>query len=518
MVARSPLFSVVTPVYDPPTDALRAMIASVVDQTDPDLELILVDDRSTRDEVRETLREAAAQDDRVRVIERAQGGGIVAASNDAIAAARGEFLALVDHDDLLVPEALATMRAAIDAHPDVDYLYSDEDKLGADGELYDRDRKPDWSPERLRGHMYPGHLSVLRTRVVREVGGFRARCEGSQDHDLVLRVTEIARRVHHVRSVLYHWRVVPGSAAGEVGAKPYAWDAGVRAVQDHLERTGVPGEATKGWLTSTYRVRRSTDPRRLVSVVIATDGSGGRVWGQDRVWVTEAVRSLVARAGHPRIEIVVVHTKGTPAAVLADLKAIGGDRVRAIPAPAGIGHAAMVNHGVLCARGSWLVLLDQQTEVISDDLIVQLVAPLDEDDVGAVGARILQEDGRLWHAGWIHRDGTLVPYARGWRPQEHGPFAALQVAREVTAMSGVACGIRREVFLEAGGLNENRFGPLSGLDLSLKLRAAGRRLVWQPEATLYRLGPEATAEPDQWTQLDVRWGLDREDPYLPDDR
>ncbi|MEV7972679.1 glycosyltransferase [Cellulomonas sp. NPDC089187] len=512
-MTQRPFFSVVTPVYDPPVQVLTEMIASVTGQSDADLELVLVDDRSTRDEVRACLRDHAEQDPRIRVIERAQGGGIVAASNDAVAAARGEFLVLVDHDDLLTPDALAVVRSAVEAHPDADYLYSDEDKLGEDGQFYDHDRKPDWSPERLRGHMYTGHLSVMRTALVRELGGFRVGFDGSQDHDLALRVSEAAREVHHIPEVLYHWRVVPGSAAGDAAAKPYAWDAGVRAVQEHLDRTGVAAVADKGWLGSTYRVRRWADPNVLVSVVIATDGAVGRIWGQDRVFVVDAVRSLLSRAGHPRFELIVVHTPATPDTVLSALADLAGDRLRLVESAPGVSTAAAANLGVLRAAGSVLVLLDQRSEVRSENLLTELIAPLDEGGVGAVGARTLGEDGRLRHAGWVHVDRTMEPFAWGRRPEEHGPFAALQVAREASALGDGVLAVRREDFLEAGGLNETALGSLADVDLSLKLRAGGLRAIWQPEAQVYRFG--STPQDQDRRVFDARWGSVLDDPYLP---
>ena len=209
MPTTEPFFSVVTPVYNTPIDVLDATIESVVQQTFEDWELILVDDASTDLCVRETLRAAAAADRRIRVILRETNGHIVAASNDGIDAARAPYIGLLDHDDLLVPHALDRMREAIDFAPNADYFYSDEDKVDEDGRYYDEFRKPVWSPERLRGQMYTCHFSVLRTSLVREVGGFHEGFDGSQDHDLVLRVTERARRVVHVPEVLYHWRVGP---------------------------------------------------------------------------------------------------------------------------------------------------------------------------------------------------------------------------------------------------------------------------------------------------------------------
>lgn len=237
----SPRFSVVTPVYDPPVDALRAMIRSVTGQTFTDWQLVLVDDCSPSTFVLAALDEAAAADPRITVVRREANGGIVAASNDALAAATGEFVALLDHDDELHPDALRLVDEALRAEPEADYVYTDEDKIDEDGRRSGPFYKPDWSPERLRTQMYTCHLSVLRRSLVDEVGGFDAAFEGSQDWDLVLRVTEQARKVLHVPHVLYHWRMLPTSTAGSgEAAKPYAYAAGTRAIQAHCDRIGFP--------------------------------------------------------------------------------------------------------------------------------------------------------------------------------------------------------------------------------------------------------------------------------------
>jgi glycosyltransferase involved in cell wall biosynthesis len=240
------LFSVITPVYGPSLEVLRETIKSVRDQTFTDWELIMVDDRSPSEAVRELLRKVAEGDGRIRLVERAVNGGIVAASNDALAISSGAFIALLDHDDLLAPTALESMARAIAEHDNVDYMYSDEDKIDPDGNHCDLFHKPDWSPERLRHQMYTCHLSVLRSSVVREVGGFHEGFDGSQDHDLVLRVSERAREVVHVPEVLYHWRMVPCSAALAYDEKSYAWEAGKRAVQAHLDRLGIEATADLG--------------------------------------------------------------------------------------------------------------------------------------------------------------------------------------------------------------------------------------------------------------------------------
>ncbi len=383
----APLFSIVTPVYDPPVDVLRDTVASVLAQDFDDWELILVDDCSPSPTVRTVLAELAASDSRIRVIERETNGHIVAASNDGVSAATGEFIALLDHDDLLVDVALARMAEAIEEHPEVDYLYSDEDKVDELGTFYDTFHKPAWSPERQRGQNYTSHLSVLRTEVVRRVGGFHEGYDGSQDHDLVLRVTEQAREVVHVPEVLYHWRSVPGSVASDVNAKPYAAIAGQQAVQHHLERLGIAAEVGQGPVPGLYSISRRLDPARRVSIVIPTRGSSGLVWGVWRVFVIEAVRSLLERTEHANLEVVVVYDEPTPDAVMAELENLLGDRlVPVLSTDEKFNFSRKMNLGFIHSTGDRIVLLNDDVEVRSDRWLEELVAPLDEPDVGMTGA------------------------------------------------------------------------------------------------------------------------------------
>src|ERR687893_3144283 len=278
----SPRFSVVTPVYDPPVDVLRATIRSVTEQTFTDWQLVLVDDLSPTSAVLETLDEAAAADPRITVVRRATNGGIVAASNDALAAATGEFVALLDHDDELHPDALRLVDEALRARPEADYAYADEDKIDEHGRRTGPFYKPDWSPERLRTQMYTCHLSVLRRSLVEEVGGFDADFEGSQDWDLVLRVTERAREVVHVPHVLYHWRLLATStAAGGEAAKPYAYEAGTRALQAHCERIGLPATVERDLeFGGVYHLHPVLTEQPSVSIVIPTNGGTREVRGE----------------------------------------------------------------------------------------------------------------------------------------------------------------------------------------------------------------------------------------------
>ena len=528
MSAAGPLFSVVTPVYNTPLDVLETMVRRCWSRRIADWELILVDDCSDDARVRGVLRRAAEADPRVTVVERTSNGHIVVASNDGLAAARGEFIALLDHDDLLAPGALEAMAAAIGREPEADYLYSDEDKVDPDGMFFDEFRKPPWSPGALRGHMYTCHFSVLRASLVREVGGFHEGFEGSQDHDLVLRVTERARKVVHVPEVLYHWRVVPGSAAGDPHAKPYAWTAGVKAVQAHLDRIGIDATAEFGPGQSTYRIVRRLDPRVRLSVVIPTAGAGGFVWGERRCYVVEAVRSLVELGGHDDTEIIVVHDAATPARVLDRLREVAGRQLRLVHYDKPFDFSEKCNLGVLHAHGEVVVLLNDDTEVASPDFLVQLVAPLFEEGVGMTGGRLLLPDGRVQHGG-LALDGRLDHLLEGGRTKDRAPFlvretaayrvgSALLVNREVSGVSAACLAIRRSLYEELGGLSEQFPENFGDVDLSLKVRRAGHRVLWLAGPTAYHFesrSREGWVLPREVRLLRRRWALPTEDPYLP---
>ncbi|WP_223694593.1 glycosyltransferase family 2 protein [Leifsonia poae] len=512
-----PRYSIVTPVYNPPVRALQDMIDSVLGQRDGRWELLLVDDASPDPQIRAVLSAAAASDPRIRVIERTENGGIVAASNDAVDAARGEYLALLDHDDLLAPNALQRVSETIGSHDDVDYLYTDEDKVDEAGNPYDRFDKPDWSPERLRGQMYTGHLSVLRTSLVREVGGFDPECEGSQDHDLVLRVTERARHILHLPEVLYHWRAVPGSTAAAADNKTYAWDAGVRAVQNHVDRVGIRAEVGHGPVPGTYAIDRVPELDRSVSVIIPTRGSSGEVFGHERVFVVEAVRSLVAGTQHRDLEIVVVYDADTPPEVMAELHEIAGDRLTPVLFERPFNFSAKCNEGYFASRGEILLFLNDDVETVSEEMVGDLIAPLSEPDVGMTGAMLYFEDGTIQHAGHLHHQGAFGHAYFGESPDAYGSFSSLLINREVSGLTAACIAMPREVFELVGGFSEAFPGNFNDVDLSIKVRTFDYRLVWLKDVRLYHF-ESRTRNPVIYSHEERailnRWGAPRRDRYL----
>ena len=359
-------FSIVTPVHDPPEAALRSMLESVTAQTFPDWEHCIVDDGSTKPFVRQMLQAAQERDSRIKLVLRDTAGGIVAASNDALELASGEFVALLDHDDALSADALLLVDAAIRQEPETDYLYTDEDKIDEQGNHFDLFLKPDWSPERMHSQMYTCHFSVLRRALVDAVGRFRKGFDGSQDWDLVLRVTEAARRVTHLKETCYHWRAVPQSAASSADAKPYAVDAGARAINEHFERTSFPGRVTAPSVGGVFQVTPALVDEPLVSIVIPTAGGSKQLRGVSTTLVTNAVRSVYERSTYRNFEVIVVADASVSEATRSELSKIGGDNLRFVEYRSAFNFSEKVNFGVVRSRGQYIVLLNDDVEVLPD--------------------------------------------------------------------------------------------------------------------------------------------------------
>jgi O-antigen biosynthesis protein len=433
-----PVISVVMPVHDPDRAWLEAAVDSVLAQTYPHLELCIADDGSTKPYVRDVLEHI--DDARVRVVFRDRRGGIAAASNSAIELATGAFVGFLDHDDVLRPHALFSVAAYVRDHADADIVYSDEDKLLADGSLGLPAFKPDYSPELLLGGNYFNHFTVVRRSLLHDAGDFREGFDGSQDHDLVLRVSERARHVGHIADVLYAWRMTVGSTAISADRKPLADDAGRRAVDDALQRRGVDAHAEFGPAPGLYIPR-------------------------------------YAIGGAPTVDILVIARAETSnatacAANIEQTSTYADRRVTLVSAAGGISHA--VNRAAGELRGDHIVLLDASVRVITPQWIEALLELSQRDDVAAVGALLRYPDGSVAHQGVVvGRLGVATSV---------DPL--LHIIRETSAVSGACLMTRRDAFDKAAGLDERFHGRLFDIDYCMRVRALGHRVLCTPLAEL----------------------------------
>ena len=511
-------FSILTPVYRPPRRQFESCIQSVLGQTLGDWQWVLVDDASDDTWLTRRLERLAASDNRIVVQRRPENGGIVAATNDALSRATGEFVAMLDHDDELECDALACVAQVIEDDPAVDYVYSDEiawdPKLGRYIPFF----KPAWSPERIRCQNYANHLSVFRRQLVEDVGGWRNGFDGAQDHDLVLRVAERARVIRHIPRILYRWNAAPDSTVGNADAKPYAFEAGVRAVQDHVDRLGIPATVERGKDPGVYRVRRRVASEPLVSVVIPSAGPQGVAFGELRDYLKATIEDLTQRTDYGNLEIIVVPDPEVSRDRLEGVQSVDPKRVRIVPpVPRPFNFSRKVNWGAAWSRGELLLLLNDDVAVTHADWLRNMVGIAEESDVGAVGAKLVFEDGRIQHGGVLIWGGP-GHIAFGQSEEDSGYLSMLEVDRECVAVTGACLLTPRTVFDEVGGFYLGLPGNWNDVDYCLKVRATGRRIVWTAQARLYHfesITRDAKVMEFEHERFESRWARERwDDPYL----
>lgn len=502
-----PQFSILTPVFNPPLYALEECAQSVFNQSLTDWEWCLVDDGSTDPDIVAYLNQLTKLDRRIRVSRRDDNGGIIAASQDALISASGDFIVLLDHDDMLHHEALERVSLVIEAHEDVDYIYSDEDKIDQHGQHFDEFLKPDWSPERLRGQNYCCHLSTIRRIHLFDVGGFREGFEGSQDYDLILRVTETARRIFHIPEVLYHWRAIPGSTASSADEKPHAFIAAQQAVSQHLDRVGIVGHVEDAGF-GYHRVIRAMSSNPLISIIIPTCGSRSVIAGVDTCLVLNTVKSIISSSTYRNFELVIVADDHTPQYVIDDLYADFGTFVQIVTYRRPFNFSDKCNEGFVHSKGDLIMLLNDDVQVITSDWLETLAALALESDVGLVGPMLLFESGLIQSAG---HSNTPSPhnFRNGVYPDQPGEFGVLSITRESSGVTGAAAMCRRAVYDEVGGLSVTFPNCFNDVDFAFKILEKGYRILWTPFARLYHFESatrDATVDQKELMLLMDRWG------------
>ena len=467
--AYKPKMSIIVPTYNPKPSWLREAIASVHAQLYDNWELCIADDASTQPSVRALLDEYR-MDNRIKIMGLKMNRGISAASNAALSLASGEFIGLLDHDDELKPDALYEVVSLLNRDRDLDFIYSDEDKKAADGRLEQAFFKPDWSPDLLLSTNYVPHFAVYRKSMVDEVGGWRSECDFSQDYDLALRVTERTDRIGISASPLYSWRMVPGSAASELRAKPKSVDAGKRALKDAMERRGVRAVVEDGPYRNTYRVRHRIEEQPLVSIIIPT---------RDRLdMLRPCISSIERKSTYPNYELVIVDNDSKEEETLRYLEATPHRRLQY---PGEFRYAAMMNHAVRETTGKYVILLNNDTAVLSDEWIEALLEHAQRPGVAAVGARLLYPDGRPQHEGVVMGVGIggscLNVDTRGY-------FGLGALVRNVSAVTAACMMVSRQAFEDLGGFDERLQVAFNDVDYCLRALKAGQRVIYTPYATI----------------------------------
>jgi glycosyltransferase involved in cell wall biosynthesis len=495
-----PLISILMPVFNTPPEFLEKAIQSVQAQVYENWELCICDDASTAPRVRGCVETFAGRDPRIKVSFLPRNSGISIASNTALALATGQYVGLLDHDDELAPDALFQVVQLLQTHPEADVIYSDEDKLDSRGRRCDPFFKPDWSPEYLLACMYTCHLSVYRRAVLEAVGRFRPGFEGSQDYDLMLRVTERTQNIFHIPRVLYHWRKHSGSTAASALAKRPSSDAGRRALEEHMQRRGIEAVVINDE-PSRYRVRPRLCGTPKISVIIPI---------KDKVPLLQrCLQSIETKTQYGNYEIIVADNGSVEPSTREYLATL---RHRVVSVPGAFNFSRINNVAVQHATGDYLLFLNNDTEVISGEWLPAMLEFCQWPEIGIVGAKLLFPNDTVQHAGVLLGIGDVgvAGHCSLYAPASHrGYFDSVARTRNYSAVTAACMMIRRPVFEQVGRFDEGLPTAYGDVDLCLRVRNAGYRIVYTPYALLYHYESVSRSYARDLRGMEVmkeRWG------------
>ena len=478
-----PLFSVIVPVYNAPVIFLRKAIDSVRNQAYKNWELCIADDKSTQEEIRNVLHEYTSMDKRIKVTYREVNGHISNASNSALDLATGDYIVLLDQDDELPRHCLYMAAEAINVNKDLELIYSDEDKIDEEGNRFDPYFKTDWNKDLFYGQNLISHLGVYKHSLIKKIGGFRPGYEGSQDYDLALRCIEHLRphQIHHLPHVLYHWRAIEGSTSVSMSNKNYAFDSGLKALQDHLRRTCQKAIAEPN-IHNSYRVKWDLPLQEpLVSIIIPT---------KNKVNVLSAcVTSILQKTTYNNFEILIIDNNSDESETLAYFKKIQQQfkQITVYGYAAEFNFSAMVNYGVRQSKGEVVLLLNNDTEVINEDWLREMVSQCMRTEIGAVGAKLFYPNGQIQHAGVFLYEGHPGNHIYLKRSRtDPGYFNKLNLVQNYSAITAACLAIRKELYLQVDGFDDKNLKIVyNDVDFCLKVKELGYTNLWTPFAQLY---------------------------------
>lgn len=479
-----PVISVLMPTYNPPLNFLDEAIQSVRDQIYPHWELCIADDKSTDPEVHKLLEKHAREDDRIKLVFREVNGHICAASNSALELATGQYVALLDNDDILPDHALYCVAETINRNGDAKLIYSDEDKIDEEGQREQPYFKSDWNHDLFLSHNMISHLGVYEIELMREIGGFRKGMHGSQDWDLALRFIEKIekRQIVHIPKVLYHWRIHEQSTsmAGK-NAKPYAYVAGEKALNDHLERKHINGWAEFLPLLGSFRIRYELpEELPLVSLIVPTRNGIKHL--------SKCVESVLTLTDYANYEIQIIDNGSDDEETLGYLAEVISDaRVSVIRDDGPFNYSAINNRAINAARGSFICLLNDDIEVISPNWLSEMVSLAAQPDVAAVGAKLYYPNETLQHGGIVVGVNGVADHAHHGIPRHFpGYFSRAMLLQSCSAVTGACLVIRKSIYEELGGLDEENLKvAYNDVDFCLRAIKAGYRNIWTPYAELF---------------------------------
>ncbi|MGI6110203.1 MAG: glycosyltransferase family 2 protein [Eubacteriaceae bacterium] len=520
--AEKPLISLAVPVYNVKPEYLKKLVESVENQQYQNWELCLADDCSTDRSLIRYMESLPESDSRIKVDFRKENGHICRASNIALDMASGEFVGLLDHDDELAPNALYEVVSLLNEQPGLDLIYSDEDKIDARGKRSKPYFKSDYAPDSLLAGNYICHFSVFRKELLDQIGGFRPGYEGAQDHDLILRAVEQTDRIAHIPKILYHWRMLPESTAAQASAKNYAYDSGIKAVSDALERRGTPGTVTPGKFPGIYDVAYDIVGNPKVSVIVPT---------RDNPEVLKrCIDSVCQKTDYSNYEIVIADNGSVNPETMQVFKDLQESypQVKVVRIDIPFNYSRINNLAVQHATGEYLLFLNDDTEVVAPEWMRSMLGFAQHDYTGAVGAKLLYPDDTIQHAGVVLGIGGIAGHIHYHYPKDDpGYFSKLAAVTNYSCVTAACLMLDRKKFEQVGGFDENIAVAFNDVDLCCALTDAGYYGVYDPAAVLYHhesvsRGYETTRAKKNRMMSEMRkvvskWGplLDNDPMYNP---
>ncbi len=478
----NPLISICIPVYNVERKYLSECLDSILNQTYQNFEICLSNDCSTLKETLDTLAEYEKKDNRIKVFHRKENGHISKATNDALSIASGEFIGLMDNDDLLTKNALYECVKVLNENQSLDFIYSDEDKIDLAGKRRDPHFKSDYAPDSILGSNYICHFEIMRKSIVDKIGGFRVGLEGAQDYDIFLRFFEqtTPERIYHIPKILYHWRMIEGSTAAEIDNKGYAIERGRQAVADAMERRGINANVKVHPKVPYYIVEYKYEIEPLISIIIPT---------KDYPDVTEqCLKSLYEKTTYKNFEVIVMNNNSQKEETFTLFDKYKGlyDNFRVIDANYEFNYSKINNQGVKEANGEYIVLLNNDTEIITQNWLELMVGYAMQPHIGAVGAKLLYPDNTVQHAGVILGIGGIAQHTFiGCGKEDPGFYGRLSVPFNYSAVTAACLMVSKEKFIEAGGLEEYLQVAFNDIDFNLKLLEKGYYNVCLNHVELY---------------------------------
>lgn len=504
-----PLISIVVPAYNTPEKYLLPLLESVREQLYENWELCVADG-STDSKVSKAIELACKYDTRIKYRRLKENHGIVGNSNEAIKMATGEFVAFLDHDDVLSPHALFEVVVALNKNPKTDFFYSDEDKISEDGKHRSLPFfKPGWSPQLLESVNYMTHFAVVRHSLLKKVGVLREGFEGSQDYDFILRVTDATDNIGHIDKIVYHWRLADGSTSGEIDNKTYANDAGLRALKDHVKRREIPARVLGvPDMPTNYRLQYKLDSTTKVSIIIPF---------KDKVGLLKnCVGSILKKTTHDAYEIVLVSNNSTEKKTHDYLKTLAGnEKIKIYYYNEPFNFSAVNNFGRKHATGEYLVLLNNDTEVIGGEWLTELIGVASQPWAGAVGPLLLYPNGKIQHAGIIMGMDTMAGHVfRHLHEDALTPFGRPYWSRNYMAVTAACVAVKTSKYDEVGGLDETFVMAGQDVAFSIRLHEKGYRNVYWPFAKLYHYENVSVGSYQKAPTTDYDHSLTYYTPYL----